>query len=239
MKGRGVPALSARLRAVASFVTEGNRLADIGTDHAYLPIALCADGIIPSAIAADLREGPLEAAGAHVREAGLSERICLRLSDGLAGFKEEEADTVVIAGMGGPLIASLLQRSPFPPASIPEWIFEPQSDASCVRSTLEAQGLCIDQERMVREEGKYYPVIRAVPAGAGERRMTEAELIYGPCLLRDRDPVLQELLLRDRERTNAILQALIGNDSETAQHRVQELREEKRLIETALAYYEM
>lgn len=101
--------LSKRLERLGCYVTKGNRLADIGTDHAYLSIALVQAGRIPSAIAADVNEGPLLRAGEHIRAAGLSRQVETRLSDGLSRFQSDEADTVVIAGMGGQLMRRILE----------------------------------------------------------------------------------------------------------------------------------
>ena len=100
--------LDQRLLTVARLVRQGAYLADIGTDHGYVPIWLVQKGVCPSALAMDVRKGPLERAEEHVEEVGLSGKIELRLSDGLAKLKAGEADTVVIAGMGGPLMERIL-----------------------------------------------------------------------------------------------------------------------------------
>ena len=102
--------LSKRLEMIASFVKPGSRLADIGTDHGYIPIALTERGVILSALAMDVRKGPLERAREHIGEAGLAEQIETRLSDGLEKLKAGEADTVVIAGMGGELEIHILEE---------------------------------------------------------------------------------------------------------------------------------
>lgn len=96
-----VPRLSERLKLVASFVPQDSRIADIGTDHGFVPICLAKEGRIKSALAMDVRTGPLERAEAHIKEAGISDiPISTRLSDGLKELKPQEADTVIIAGMG-------------------------------------------------------------------------------------------------------------------------------------------
>ena len=100
--------LSKRLQAVADLVTAGCRVADVGTDHAYIPIALVQEGRIPGAVAMDVNTGPLERARLHVAENRLEEKIELRLSDGLAALSPGEADSVVIAGMGGGLVIRIL-----------------------------------------------------------------------------------------------------------------------------------
>ena len=100
--------LSKRLQAVADLVTPGSRLADVGTDHGYVPIWLYEQGIIPSAIAMDLREGPLNRAKENIAVHDLSDGITVRLSDGLEKLLSGEADSIVIAGMGGMLVKKIL-----------------------------------------------------------------------------------------------------------------------------------
>ena len=101
--------LSGRLQAIADLVTCRTVLADVGTDHAHLPVWLCETGKIKSAIAMDVRRGPLLRAEESIRLAGLEDRIRLRLSDGLEQLRAGEADSIVIAGMGGILIRTILQ----------------------------------------------------------------------------------------------------------------------------------
>ena len=105
--------LSPRLRLAADLVPEGARLADVGTDHAYLPACLLMEGKIPSAIAADLREGPLSRARETAAEYGCGDRMAFRLCDGLSGIRPEKTDAVVIAGMGGETIAQILEAAPW------------------------------------------------------------------------------------------------------------------------------
>ncbi|MBQ5743991.1 MAG: SAM-dependent methyltransferase, partial [Ruminococcus sp.] len=102
--------LDNRLRLCAAFVRQGARLADVGTDHAYLPVWLCRHGVCPSAIAADINPAPLQRGQMTVEAAGLSDRVQTRLSDGLAAVGADEADDIVIAGMGGELIAAIIDR---------------------------------------------------------------------------------------------------------------------------------
>ena len=102
--------LSKRLQAVARLVTPGSRLADVGTDHGYVPIWLFEQGQILSAIAMDLRNGPLERAREHIQMHGLDAHIETRLSDGLDKLLPGEADSIVIAGMGGMLVVKILSQ---------------------------------------------------------------------------------------------------------------------------------
>ena len=114
--------LSQRISSVASMVTAGNCLADVGTDHGYVPIYLYERKIIPRAIAMDVNKGPLERASLHIAESGMKGVIETRLSDGLAALKAGEADSIVIAGMGGPLMIRILSAYPEVTASAKELI---------------------------------------------------------------------------------------------------------------------
>ena len=122
--------LDARLRAVADFVPKGSRVADVGTDHGHLAIALVQEGVAPFAIASDKNEGPLEAARRAVYEAGLAERISLRLSDGLAKVAAGEVDAAILAGMGGALMAAILSASPAVVERLSTLVLQPQGAAA-------------------------------------------------------------------------------------------------------------
>ena len=169
--------MSRRMQKLASLVTEGNRLADVGTDHGYIPIALVQAGKIPSAIAMDVNRGPLARAEAHIREAGLATYIETRLSDGLRELGAEDADTVLIAGMGGMLILRILTEGIPHLSGVEELILQPQSDVYRVRDWLQKHGYRVETEELVEEDGKYYPMMRAsADRSAG---VEQAELYYG------------------------------------------------------------
>ena len=126
--------LSKRLEAVAGMVTAGMRLADIGTDHGYLPIHLVKRGMIPSAIAMDVNKGPLMRAQEHIRAEGLEDKIITRLSDGLKNLKKNEADIMIAAGMGGGLVIRILSEGDGEIKGIKEYILQPQSEIKKVRA---------------------------------------------------------------------------------------------------------
>ena len=143
--------LSKRLQAVADLVTAGYRVAGNGTDHAYIPIFLLASGKIPGAAAMDVNEGPLERARCHIEENGLSEKISLRLSDGLAGLRPGEAESVVIAGMGGGLIIRILTEGAEALKYVKECVLQPQSEIEKVRAFLLKEGCLFIGGDMVME----------------------------------------------------------------------------------------
>lgn len=152
--------LSERLTCACSLVTDGLVLADIGTDHAFLPIERCRSGRTPSAIAADVRPGPLSRAEAHVREAQMEDRIECRLSDGFSAIRPGEVQTAVITGMGGLLICDILRRGAETVDSLQELILGPQSEPADVRRCAAEMGFAIDREEMIEEDGKFYVLIR-------------------------------------------------------------------------------
>ena len=128
--------LSDRLQAVASMVTENSRLADVGTDHGYIPIYLCEMGKIPSAIAMDVKKGPLLRAKMNIERYHMQEKIRIRLSDGVLKLNPDEADSVVIAGMGGTLVMKILEEGKKVLVDVKELVLQPQSDIDiCMKMT--------------------------------------------------------------------------------------------------------
>ncbi|MBQ9631520.1 MAG: SAM-dependent methyltransferase, partial [Lachnospiraceae bacterium] len=230
--------LSRRLMAIAGLVSEKGRLCDVGCDHAYLSVSLVEQGRIPSAIAMDVAQGPLAMAARHVAERGLSDRVELRLSDGLEKLQQGEAYTLVLAGMGGRLILDILSREPEVASSVPEWILAPQSDQRLVRRWLRSIGRQIVEEELVREKGKYYPIMKAVPSAKGQRagasEALEPEDSYGPVLLRRRHPLLLAYLRREQDRLEAIRPEVETRQDESSRRILQELSRTRQ----ALQYFE-
>ena len=155
--------LSKRLEAVAGLIERDGTLADVGTDHGYIPIAMVLRGHAEKAIAMDLRTGPLERAREHITAYGLEDRIETRLSDGVSALAENEADSIVVAGMGGELVIHILETGKAVCKSAKELILQPQSEIDEVRKFLRENGYQIADEDMVEEEQKYYPMMRVIP----------------------------------------------------------------------------
>ncbi len=218
--------MSRRMQKLASLVTEGNRLADVGTDHGYIPIALVQAGKIPSAIAMDVNRGPLARAEAHIREAGLATYIETRLSDGLRELGAEDADTVLIAGMGGMLILRILTEGIPHLSGAEELILQPQSDVHRVRDWLQKHGYRVETEELVEEDGKYYPMMRAVRGQ--ERRMEQAELYYGKAEVQRSPEVLRSYLETKLQEGQRILLKLEANGKEDTA-RAQEIKESMKI----------
>ena len=165
--------LSPRLQGVAEMIPEGARLADVGTDHAYLPAWLLQNGRIPSAIASDVREGPLSRARATARACGCFERMSFRLCDGLSGIAPEEVDALVIAGMGGETIANILEAAPWVKEKDFPIILQPMSTQAELRGWLWRNGFLCLREKTVFEGETLYSIILARQGGAVP--MTPAE----------------------------------------------------------------
>ena len=203
--------LSERLKLVASFVPEGSRIADIGTDHGYVPIYLAEIGKIKSALAMDVRKGPL----ARADDAAIS--IETRLSNGLEKLQAKEADTVIIAGMGGELEISILEAGKQLWSSIRHWIFSPQSDLEKFRRYLKENGFFIENEAMILDEGKFYTVIKA-GFGTNEKDACVCETVpeyrFGALLIKRRDAVLKQYLLKEEKRVEGILKGFAGKSEE-------------------------
>lgn len=215
--------LSQRLSSVASMVTAGNCLADVGTDHGYVPIYLYERNVIPCAIAMDVNKGPLERAALHIAESGMKEAIETRLSDGLTALKPGEADSVVIAGMGGPLIIRILSAHPEVTESLKELILQPQSEISEVRIWLYEQGYEIVEEHMVFEDGKYYPMFKAVKNPEAEK-LTDLEYKYGKLSVLKEPEVLRAYLVREIANKQNILQKLNEETTEKSKGRAVEIK---------------
>jgi len=217
--------LSRRLETIASFVPEGSAVADIGTDHGYIPIHLVQEGKAKHAIAMDVRKGPLLRAQAHIHEAGLEAHVEVRLSDGLLKLEQNEADCVVIAGMGGELIIHILEEGRGLWEGIPHWVLSPHSELDKVRRFLEEQEFFTERETMIKEEGKFYTVMGINRMNkAGEKDEREISYRYGRSLIESKDPVLKEYLKKEEEQLEQIMSGLSVSETESARRRMEELK---------------
>ncbi len=229
--------ISRRLQSVAAFVKTGKTLADVGCDHGYIPIYLLQKKQIEKAIAMDINQGPLMRAQEHIYEWGLENYISTRLSDGVQALKPNEAESVVIAGMGGPLMEKILTEGEVVLRTVQEMVLQPQSEIGAFRKFLSKNGYCIIEEEMVLEDGKYYPIMRVIH-GKMEYK-TEAEYLYGKELLKNRNPVLKEFLKREQEKAEILIQKLKNSQTASARIRISQLDKEWKNRKEALAYYEM
>lgn len=168
--------LTPRLRTIAQQVPQGSVLADVGTDHALLPVWLLLEGRISSAIASDLREGPLSRARETVEQHGVADHVSLRLCDGLTGIQAGEADVVAIAGMGGETIAAILEQAPWTRKNI-LLLLQPMTSFPDLRQWLLYHGYTIVRETICQEGSRMYTILTV--CGGQDAPMTPAELWVG------------------------------------------------------------
>lgn len=236
--------LSKRLLAVASMVTPGNRVADVGCDHAYTSIYLVEHGITDRVIAMDVNQGPIDRAKENIEKYGYVNKIETRKSNGLEKLLSEEVQTILIAGMGGGLTLQILEERQELVQQVKELILQPQSEINKVRIQLQEWGYVIDREDMVKDEGKFYMMLRAVSKEAemtsGQYELTRREhFYYGRQLLEERHPVLKEFLLWEHELAVNILKSLRAEQTENARMRGKEIEERIAIINCGLEYYKV
>jgi len=227
--------LSKRLLTIADMVTKGNRVVDVGTDHGYIPIYLIKNKRIPNAIAMDIGKGPLERAKTNIQKENLELYIETRLSDGVQALYAKEADTMIIAGMGGGLVKKIIEEGREVLKMVREYILQPQSDIEMVRKYLEQEGYTIKEERMVLEDGKFYPIMR-VCSGI-EKYKREIYYKYGKILLEEKNDILYLFLKKELDTYKKLEEQLTNSDGEHILIRLEEIRKEIGYIKEALAFY--
>lgn len=202
--------LTPRLRTIMQQVPDGARIADIGTDHALIPAALLRRGKIESAVASDIRQGPLESAARTAQQFGLSERISLRLGAGLRTVEPSDADTIIIAGMGGETIAQILEDDPWALSGEHLLLLQPMTAQPYLRQYLAAHGGTIEKETLCREGKRMYTVLTVRGGGEKVDKALSDCCISGALL---RDPLAVEYLAKLLEREEKIAASL-----KTAKH---------------------
>ena len=204
--------LDSRLMAIANLVRKDKTFADIGTDHAYLPVYLVEKGIISKAIASDLRKGPLENAKDSVVSYGFSEQIELRLSDGLNSFQENEVQEIAVAGMGGLLISQFIERTQWLKSEDVHLILQPMTHVEELRKTLFDNGFIIDEEVVAEDDEKLY-IILSVYYYNDSTAYTDLDLIVGKLPYND-DDLSKKYLAKIYNKYNKKLIALKNADKE-------------------------
>ena len=179
--------ISKRLELVASFVPQGAILLDVGSDHAYLPIELVERGQIEGAIAGEVVEGPYQSAVKNVEAHGLKEKIQVRLANGLAAFEEaDQVSVITIAGMGGRLIARILEEGLDTLANVERLILQPNNREDDLRIWLQENGFQIVAESILEEAGKFYEIL---VVEAGQMKLSASDVRFGPFLSKEVSPV--------------------------------------------------
>ncbi|HGP8975541.1 TPA: tRNA (adenine(22)-N(1))-methyltransferase TrmK [Streptococcus pneumoniae] len=190
--------ISKRLELVASFVSQGAILLDVGSDHAYLLIELVERGQIKSAIAGEVVEGPYQSAVKNVEAHGLKEKIQVRLANGLAAFEEtDQVSVITIAGMGGRLIARILEEGLGKLANVERLILQPNNREDDLRIWLQDHGFQIVAESILEEAGKFYEIL---VVEAGQMKLSASDVRFGPFLSKEVSPVFVQKWQKEAEK---------------------------------------
>lgn len=225
--------LGARLKTVASFVEKDNVVADIGTDHAYLPIYLAGQKIVSRALACDVHRGPYQAAKQAVINANLADVIEVRFGDGITIIEPGEADVATVAGMGGTTIIDILSKRPETTASLKGLILQPMNAAPLLREWLILHGWKIVDEELVVDDGRLYEVMYAKQ---GSSIMPEPILLdIGMKLWEKRHPLLEEHIQSIIAQINRALCGMENSESKETAPRYQEFKEKIIKLEAKLA----
>ncbi|MCX5746296.1 MAG: class I SAM-dependent methyltransferase [Proteobacteria bacterium] len=203
--------LSARLEAVVQLVSPCRTLADVGTDHGLVPIAVVLRGVATHAIAADLREAPLAVARRNLARARVGKRVTIVQGDGLIALRGRAVEAVTMAGISGQLMVRLLEAAPDVLAGLTQLVLQPNSEPAVVRAWARGHGWHLRDERMVEGDGRFFVVCAFVP-GVGEdpayavAGWTDAALArIGPWLLARRDPIAARWCRAQHDRVRALV----------------------------------
>ncbi len=226
--------LDSRLQAVADFVAPGSRVADIGTDHAYLPVYLVEAGKADFVVAGDKNTGPCEAAFRTVREHGMGDQISVRQGDGLAILKEGEVDTVCIAGMGGSLMCEILGAYPEHLKKIGMLVLQPMNDVPELRKWIYRHYWHIEDENLALSDGRIYEIIMA--KRGRRKRPSPLMLSIGPVLWEKKTDLLRHHIEALLFQTRRIAAGMEKSDRAKKSKKYQETIESIKALEERLRW---
>lgn len=230
--------LSYRLETVAQYIPQDYRIADIGSDHAYLPCYVVQKGIVPWAIAGEVVEGPYQSAKRQVEEEELTEKISVRKGDGLEVIEEGEVDCITIAGMGGSLIASILEKGKEKLTHVKRLILQPNISAISIRTWLLENGWGLIAEEIIEEDGKIYEVLVAEKGNEKNPYQNNLEkgLLFGPYLMREHNPIFHKKWISEKKNWLTILAKLEqASDSVENREKKVELMKKIKMAEEVLS----
>lgn len=210
--------LSQRLQAIADFVPQDARVADIGTDHGFLPCYLAQSGRAQQVIACDINAQPLALAQKNVADYNVADIVSTRLGNGLSVIQPGEVDVVTIAGMGGSLMLEILEAAPAVVDKLQRIILQPNVGMEAVRVWAEKNRWHIVQEELVRENDRF-SVIIAMEPGRSLKSMTPVELYLGPELLANQHPLLGLYISAEWDKAQKVLAQLAQSESEESRRR--------------------
>jgi tRNA (adenine22-N1)-methyltransferase len=224
--------LSHRLATIAECVPKDSKVVDVGTDHAYIPIYLIKNNLIKTCIATDINSGPLQKAKLNMQLHRV-ENIELKLTNGLQGVKCKEADTIIIAGMGGYLMIDILKNSLELVQSAKRLILQPQQDIAQVRKFLHYIGFKIEDEVFIQDDEKYYTVIIAVLGN--EKYNHEYDYVYGKILIDKKTALFQHWMQQKQQKLKEIEIYLQQGHSQHTKKRKEELENELKMHSEVMA----
>ncbi|GGE31492.1 tRNA (adenine(22)-N(1))-methyltransferase [Streptococcus himalayensis] len=223
--------ISKRLATVGSFVPQGARLVDIGSDHAYLPIALVQKGQIKAAIAGEVVAGPYQSACQNVAEHSLQDKIEVRLANGLAAFEVlDQMDTLVVAGMGGRLISEILAADEEKLSTLKRLILQPNNHEDRLRSWLHEHGWVLIAEEILEEAGKVYEIM---VAEKGSQTLSSQEVCFGPYLLKEKSAIFQQKWQKEQEKLSQALARIPATHELERQVLTQKIQEIKEVLDVS------
>lgn len=228
-----VERLSKRLSAVADFIPKGAKLADIGSDHAYLPCHVVKAGKVTYAIAGEVVEGPFQSAKKQVEMEGLSNQINVRKGNGLEVIDAGEVECITIAGMGGALIATILEEGKGKLDGVKRLVLQPNISAISIRLWLLENGWSLTDEAIIEEDGKIYEILVAEkgdPKSAYTENI-ECELLFGPFLSKQKNEAFLQKWTGERNNWERILNQL-GQSKQTEEKLEKELELKKKISMT-------
>ena len=220
--------ISKRLELVASFVPQGAILLDVGSDHAYLPIELVERGQIEAAIAGEVVVGPYQSAIKNIEAHGLKEKIQVRLANGLAAFEEaDQVSVITIAGMGGRLIATILEEGLDKLASVERLILQPNNREDDLRIWLQEHGFQIVAESILEEAGKFYEIL---VVEAGQMKLSASDVRFGPFLSKEVSPVFVQKWQKEAAKLEFALNQIPEKNIEERQVLVDKIQAIKEVL---------
>lgn len=224
--------LSKRLKAVADYVDKGARLADIGSDHAYLPTYLVQKSEVEFAVAGEVVKGPFEIAKNHVAQANLKENIQVRLANGLAAIENvDKIDTIVIAGMGGILISEILEAGKGKLSSVKRLILQANNHGDTLRQWLIEHQFVIKAEQILLEAGKFYEIIVAEPTTNENPVLSANDLLFGPFLSKEKSVIFQQKWQKELNTLNKIIDRLPDEQTEKREEVLTEIAKIKEVLQ--------
>jgi tRNA (adenine22-N1)-methyltransferase len=229
--------LSDRLQTVVDFIPKGYSIADIGSDHAYLPCYTVKKGITPFAVAGEVVEGPYQSALSQVREEQLTDKISVRKGNGLEVIQPGEVDCITIAGMGGTLISNILEAGKDKLVHVKRLILQPNISAISIRQWLIHNDWELKAEEILEEDEKIYEVLVAERGMPEEPYKTDREkaLLMGPFLMKDKDQVFRKKWLEEKRNWENILSKLSNaSQSDEIDEKIKELKAKIQMVEEVL-----